>query len=85
MGKVGVFIGVMWNDYQNIGVEEWQKNQIAGANGIHSSIANRISYYFNLKGPSLAIDTACSSTLTALHLARLSIEHGECQAAIVGG
>uniref|UniRef100_A0A8C5Q5P7 Fatty acid synthase n=1 Tax=Leptobrachium leishanense TaxID=445787 RepID=A0A8C5Q5P7_9ANUR len=47
--------------------------------------ANRISYFFDLKGPSLAIDTACSSSLLALENAYRAIHHGQCDAAIVGG
>ncbi|CAJ0958992.1 unnamed protein product [Ranitomeya imitator] len=47
--------------------------------------ANRISYFFDFKGPSLAIDTACSSSLLALENAYKAIYHGQCNAAIVGG
>ncbi|XP_069807612.1 fatty acid synthase isoform X2 [Dendropsophus ebraccatus] len=47
--------------------------------------ANRISYFFDFKGPSLAIDTACSSSLLALENAYKAIYHGQCSAAIVGG
>lgn len=47
--------------------------------------ANRISYFFDFKGPSLAIDTACSSSLLALENAYKAIQHGQCNAAIVGG
>ncbi|XP_030061052.1 fatty acid synthase [Microcaecilia unicolor] len=47
--------------------------------------ANRLSYFFDFKGPSLAIDTACSSSLLALENAYKAIQHGECNAAIVGG
>ncbi|KAK0707101.1 hypothetical protein B0T26DRAFT_790998 [Lasiosphaeria miniovina] len=48
-------------------------------------LANRVSWYFDLKGPSLALDTACSSSLVALHLACQSIRSGETTSAIVGG
>lgn len=51
---------------------------------IPSAIANRISYAFNLTGPSVAIDTACSSSLTSLHLAMSAIKNGDCTAALVG-
>lgn len=48
------------------------------------SMANRISYAFDLTGPSIYLDTACSSSLTALHLAIGAIEKGDCTAALVG-
>ena len=47
--------------------------------------ANRISYFFNLVGPSLAVDTACSSSLVAAHLACRSIWNGDSELAFVGG
>ncbi|KAG8446408.1 hypothetical protein GDO86_014021 [Hymenochirus boettgeri] len=47
--------------------------------------ANRLSYFFDLKGPSLSIDTACSSSLLSLENAYKAIQHGQCNAAIVGG
>ena len=50
-----------------------------------SVTANRLSYLFDLKGPSIAIDTACSSSLTAVHLACQSIKNKESSIAIVGG
>ena len=50
-----------------------------------SLLANRISYFFNLSGPSFTVDTACSSGLTALHVACQSIWAGEVKQAVVGG
>ncbi len=47
--------------------------------------ANRISYHFDLKGPSVALDTGCSASLVALHEACQSIRSGESKQAIVGG
>jgi acyl transferase domain-containing protein/acyl carrier protein/SAM-dependent methyltransferase len=72
--RIGVFVGVMNRDY------EWYHAIQPG-----SSIANRVSYFFNLQGPSLAIDASCASSLTALHLACNSIRRGECEMAVVGG
>ncbi|WP_342374836.1 amino acid adenylation domain-containing protein [Myxococcus stipitatus] len=83
--RVGVFVGVMWSDYQNVGQTEWTRSGMAKAYSVHSAIANRISHVLNLRGPSMALDTSCSSALTALHLARESILRGECDAALVGG
>ncbi|KAF5371761.1 hypothetical protein D9758_003565 [Tetrapyrgos nigripes] len=53
--------------------------------GIPAQVANKISYHLDLLGPSVPTDTACSSTLTAMHLAALAIHSGECKAAVVGG
>jgi fatty acid synthase len=47
--------------------------------------ANRVSYTFDLKGPSYSIDTACSSSLLAMDQAIAAIRSGQCDAAIVGG
>ncbi|MBD3315819.1 MAG: SDR family NAD(P)-dependent oxidoreductase, partial [Chitinivibrionales bacterium] len=83
--NIGVFIGAMWNDYQQLGLDEWRNDGTIKAVTQHSALANRISYFFGLKGPSVVVDTSCSSALTALHLARESIRAGDCNAAIVGG
>ncbi|PPQ73012.1 hypothetical protein CVT24_001401 [Panaeolus cyanescens] len=53
--------------------------------GYPSMIANRISNHLDLLGPSVPMDTACSSTLTAMHLAVQAISNGDCEAALVGG
>ncbi|HTF96489.1 MAG TPA: ACP S-malonyltransferase [Cellvibrio sp.] len=84
-GKVGVFVGVMWSDYQSVATQGWSEGKIQQALSFHSSIANRVSHFFDFEGPSLAIDSSCSSALSAMHLARQSIATGECDAAIVGG
>jgi acyl transferase domain-containing protein/SAM-dependent methyltransferase len=72
--RTGVFVGVMNNDYNRF-----------GAMTHYSSIANRVSYYFDFQGPSIAVDTSCSSSLTAVHLACESLKTGQCDAAVAGG
>ncbi|HYC89890.1 MAG TPA: SDR family NAD(P)-dependent oxidoreductase [Thermoanaerobaculia bacterium] len=85
--NIGVYVGAVWAMYQMLGVEEKHagSTQTLAPNSFLWSIANRVSYCFNLSGPSLTVDTACSSSLTALHLACEAIQAGDCSAAIVGG
>ncbi|MDR3478494.1 MAG: beta-ketoacyl synthase N-terminal-like domain-containing protein [Gammaproteobacteria bacterium] len=83
--QVGVFAGVTYNFYPLFIFEEWQKGNRIPLDIQSFSIANRISYFLNLKGPSYVIDTACSSSLAAIHLACESIVRGECVMAIAGG
>lgn len=81
---VGVFVGVMWGDYQLYGVGD-SNSQAPLPWSAYWSIANRVSYTLDFKGPSLALDTACSSSLTAIHLACESLQRGHCRAALAGG
>lgn len=82
----GVFIGISSNDYRRLqqGTPH-EVNPYAGVGNALSIAANRISYVLDLRGPSLAIDTACSSALVALHHACQSLRRGECDQALVGG
>jgi len=83
--NIGVYVGVMYEEYQLFGVQESRRDHQVALFGNPSSIANRISYFYNFDGPSMAVDTMCSSSLTAIHLACQSIHNGECKAAIAGG
>ena len=83
--KVGVFVGVMYGHYQMLGVEEGLKGNQVAPSSSYASIANRVSYYMNFHGPSMALDTMCSSSLTAIHLACDSIRKGESDVALAGG
>ncbi|MGZ8245406.1 SDR family NAD(P)-dependent oxidoreductase, partial [Methylomagnum sp.] len=85
LGKVGVFIGAMYTTYGYLGIEANLKGVPNDAYSAHWMLPNRISYFFDLQGPSIAVDTACSSSLMAIHLACESLRRGECQAAIAGG
>jgi acyl transferase domain-containing protein/pimeloyl-ACP methyl ester carboxylesterase/NAD(P)-dependent dehydrogenase (short-subunit alcohol dehydrogenase family) len=81
--RVGTFVGVMWGEYPLLA----RQADAGGAPPMSNfaSIANRASYFFNFRGPSLAIDTMCSSSLMAIHLACESIRRGESTMAIAGG
>ncbi len=83
--SIGVYVGVMYGEYQLLGAEETLKGNLMASSASFSSIANRVSYFLNLTGPSIAIDTMCSSSLTAIHLACESIQKGESEMAIAGG
>jgi acyl transferase domain-containing protein/acyl carrier protein len=86
--RTGVFVGITSADYQlfrfadpdDAGADAYA---CTGAN--HSIAANRISYLLDLNGPSVAIDTACSASMTAVHLACASLRAGESTLALAGG
>nr|WP_275942651.1 SDR family NAD(P)-dependent oxidoreductase [Paenibacillus alba] len=84
-GNVGVFVGVMYEEYQLYGAQEQIQGRSISLWGSPSSIANRVSYFCNFNGPSIAVDTMCSSSLTAIHLAYQSMKMGDCELAIAGG
>lgn len=84
--ECGVFIGVGSNDYALRRIDELESMNAYSMTGNTASIcSNRISYIFDLKGPSFSVDTACSSSLVALHQACNSIRSGESSLAIAGG
>ncbi|MBN9669609.1 non-ribosomal peptide synthetase [Roseibium aggregatum] len=84
-GDAGVFVGVMWEEYQLYGPELTAAGKPATLSGSAASIANRVSYFLNFHGPSLALDSMCSSSLTAIHLACDSLRSGSCAVALAGG
>src|SRR6185436_17349686 len=82
----GVFIGASNADYSRLIQESGLEIEAHYATGNSlAALANRISYFFDLSGPSLLIDTACSASLVALYTAMRSLQAGECPAALVGG
>lgn len=80
---VGVYVGVMWGDYQLHGVDAVRENWTT-PHSFYWAIANRVSHHFDFSGPSLALDTACSSSLTAIHLACQALRLGEIDVAVAG-
>ena len=87
--NTGVFVGIGGTDYAKIPSQSPEYYEIIDAHmgtGNALSIAsNRVSYVFDLRGPSLSVDTACSSSSLAIHLAVESLRKGECTAALAGG
>ncbi|GAB5522531.1 MAG: type I polyketide synthase [Roseivirga sp.] len=84
--RTGVFIGVSVNEYGHF--QFGDPAVITSHSGTGSALsiaANRISYFYNFRGPSMAIDTACSSSLTAVHQACQSLRNGESNLALAGG
>lgn len=84
--QTGVFLGIWTNEYD--------AQMLAESDDIHYHVliggaryaaAGRISYAFNLQGPSLVVDTACSSSLVAIDLACKSLQSGESELALSGG
>jgi len=85
---IGVFVGISHNDYQGLQHTATDRAGISAhtpTGSAHSIAANRISYCLNLTGPSIAMDTACSSALTAVHVACEHILAGHCKTAMAGG
>jgi acyl transferase domain-containing protein/acyl carrier protein len=83
--STGVFVGSMYATYGQMGAGGWPQGIMTGPSAPGFSIANRVSYFFDLQGPSYTVDSACSSSLTAVHLATESLRRGECRMAIAGG
>ena len=80
---IGVFVGATSSDARVLG--QSREPLPPGTSFVSAMVANRISHAFDLKGPSVAIDTACAASLSALHAACSSLNRGECSAALVGG
>lgn len=89
-GRVGVFAGSAMSDYlltnlyQAYGPAVLRSRAVLIGND-KDYLAARISYKLNLKGPSINVNTACSTSLVAVHLACQSLLHGECDIALAGG
>ena len=85
---VSVFVGISSFDYVLAGLSYQDRGVIgpySNTGGSSSIAANRISYCFDLRGPSVAVDTACSSSLVAIHMACESLWRGEAEMALAGG
>ncbi|XXT18891.1 type I polyketide synthase [Sorangium sp. So ce429] len=84
--RTGVFLGASSDDYFHLVTRDPRMiDAHTGTGTALSVVAGRLSYVFGLRGPSLSIDTACSASLVAVHMACQSLRHGESELAIAGG
>lgn len=76
--NTSAYVGSFMNDYETLTHKDLDVPNSYHATGKASAIlANRLSWFYNLKGPSVAVNTACSGSLVALHLACESLRTGE--------
>ncbi|MDY6997193.1 MAG: polyketide synthase Pks13, partial [Actinomycetota bacterium] len=84
--SVGVYVGSSTNDYSFLGVADPSTAHPYAITGTASSIiANRVSYFYDFRGPSMAIDTACSSSLVAVHEGIKALRAGDADVVLAGG
>src|SRR5690606_35897045 len=85
-GNVSVFVGNIWSDFEHYRKFKNARPTLHSAVGMSSPVvANRVSFALGLKGASLVVDTGCSASLVALHLACQNLISGESAMSIVGG
>jgi polyketide synthase 13 len=84
--RVGVYVGASNFDYSYLSLSDPSvAHPYAITGNSHSIIANRVSYFYDFRGPSMTIDTACSSSLVAAHQGVQALRSGEADVALVGG
>ncbi|MER6614472.1 type I polyketide synthase [Streptomyces xantholiticus] len=85
--RTGVFVGAIWDDYATLhhrsGLTAISPHTVTGLH--RSIIANRVSYFLGLNGPSMTVDSGQSSSLVSVHLACESLRKGESTIALAGG
>jgi acyl transferase domain-containing protein len=84
--STAVFVGCMFYDYQYTAIRGVESLPQYHATGTGSSIlSNRVSYFYDWRGPSVTLDTACSSSLVAMHQAVNALRNGEASMAVAAG
>ncbi|MFF8643068.1 beta-ketoacyl synthase N-terminal-like domain-containing protein [Streptomyces sp. NPDC015345] len=86
-GDTGVFMGVTTLDYifESTDLAPADVDGYLAPGLTHSAVSGRLSYFLGLRGPCMTVDTTCSSSLTATHLAVQALRGGECGVALSGG
>ncbi|KAI0456999.1 putative polyketide synthase [Xylaria acuta] len=83
--KIGVFIGSGQSEYsQRLGDDPYAATTFSATGVAPCMAANRISYFFDIDGPSITLDAACASSLYAAHQAVAALRNGECDGAFIG-
>jgi polyketide synthase 13 len=83
---VGVYVGFTNNDYGFLAISDPTVAHPYAITGNSTAIiANRVSYFFDFRGPSMSIDTACSSSLVAIHQGVQALRNGEAEVVVAGG
>lgn len=84
--RVGCYVGSSASDYADLNGKDAEYMHAYSLTGSgRAMLSNRISYAFDLHGPSFTIDTGCSASMVAFHTACRAITTGECSSALVGG
>ncbi|MGK5675862.1 SDR family NAD(P)-dependent oxidoreductase [Micromonospora sp. URMC 106] len=84
--RSGVFAGLSIDDYKGLQIADPARiDGYTGTGNLFCVAAGRLSYVLGLRGPSMAVDTGCSSSLVTVHLAAQALRAGECDLALAGG
>lgn len=84
--RTACIIGTAWSDYRDAVVrdfEHWPRLYLMGVSD--EMVSNRLSHFYDLRGPSMTVETACSSSLVAIHQACESLRSGQAEMAVAGG
>ncbi|MBA3774588.1 MAG: amino acid adenylation domain-containing protein, partial [Ramlibacter sp.] len=81
-GRIGVYVGAMYQQYASLYASATAEASAPVSS--YAAIANRVSFFFGFEGPSIAVDTMCSSGAVAIHMACEDLRAGRCDVAVVG-